>query len=73
MLRAAVVRYETNLVENVIVADAAIHAAPNGCFLVNTESPCEIGWAYDSTINDFIDPSPPSLTPDSLGAVADGK
>jgi hypothetical protein len=55
----AVVDLATNIVVNIIVADAATDAAPDGCLLVNTESPCGIGWTYDPVIGDFIDPNPP--------------
>jgi hypothetical protein len=58
-MRAAVVNIETMVVANIIVADAALDTAPSGCFLVNTEGPCNIGWVYDDVMNDFVDPNPP--------------
>tara|TARA_R110000868_G_scaffold19150_5_gene82792 strand:+ start:4405 stop:4599 length:195 start_codon:yes stop_codon:yes gene_type:complete len=58
-MRCAVVNLQTNIVMNVIVADAAVDPAPGGCFLVNTEGSCNIGWVYDDVMNDFVDPNPP--------------
>lgn len=58
-MRCAVIDIATNTVVNMIVADAAIDAAPGGCLLVNTDGPCNIGWVYDPVVNDFTDPNPP--------------
>jgi len=60
-MRAAVVDSATYLVVNVVVADAATDAAPDGCFLVDIENFfCSIGWVFDPVVVDFIDPDPPA-------------
>ena len=59
---AAVVDLETNIVVNLIVADAAECSPPDGCFLVNVDGIwCDIGASYDPSTNSFIDPNPPAL------------
>jgi hypothetical protein len=56
-MRAAVVDSATNIVVNVIVADAAVDVAPDGCFLVDIENfSCGIDWVFDPIVNDFIAP-----------------
>jgi hypothetical protein len=65
-MRAAVVDLATNIVTNVIVADATVDVAPGGCTLVDVDNlSCEIGWVYDPVVVDFIDPNPmePEQTP----------
>jgi hypothetical protein len=56
MSRCAVVRIEDKVVVNIIVADAAIDVAPLGCYLINTEGECDIGWIHDPRMNDFSRP-----------------
>ncbi len=59
-MRAAVVDILTNIVINMIVANAAVDAAPEGTFLVDvTDIPCDIGWVYDPATGTFADPNPP--------------
>ncbi len=57
----AVVDSATNIVVNVILADANVDAAPSGCFLVNLpdDTPISIGWLYDPATQTFTDPNPP--------------
>jgi len=63
-LRTAVVSAETNVVINVVVADASGDVAPDGCFLVDVDNfVCAIGWVYDQIVNDFSDPNPPDPSP----------
>ena len=60
-MRAAVVDRQTNIVVNVIVADASSDLPPDGCFLVDADNVmCDIGWAYDPVVIDFINPNPVS-------------
>jgi hypothetical protein len=57
-MRAAVVDSATYIVVNVIVADAAVDVAPDGCFLVDIENySCGIDWIFDPVVNDFVLPS----------------
>jgi len=61
-MRAAVVDIQTNIVVNIIVADAAECAPPDGCFLLNVDDIwCDIDASYDPTTNAFIDNNPPAL------------
>ena len=63
-MRAAVVDSTTNIVVNVVVADASGDVAPDGCFLVDVVNfVCAIGWVYDPVVNDFSDPNPPQPSP----------
>jgi len=60
-VRAAVVL--GGVVTNIIVADAAVDPAPEGCILVDvTDRECDIGWLYDYATDTFTDPNP--LPPD---------
>lgn len=53
-MRAAVVDLATYTVINIIVANAAIDAAPNGTMLVDVSAiPCDIGWIYDEATGTF--------------------
>lgn len=57
-MRAAVVDILTNIVINIIVADAATDPAPDGTLLIDvTDIPCEIGWIYDPATGTFSDPN----------------
>lgn len=63
-MRTAVVSAETNIVVNVIVADAATDVAPDGCFLIDVDNfVCAVGWVFDPVVNDFYDPRPPESSP----------
>lgn len=66
-MRCAVIDIATNIVVNMIVADAAVHAAPDGCLLVNTDAPCDIGWIYDPVLGDFTNPNPPPPDEEETG------
>ena len=58
-MRAAVIDPQTNIVANIIVADAKVDLPPEGYFLVDvTDIPCGIGWIYDPQTGSFTDPSP---------------
>jgi hypothetical protein len=60
-MRAAVVDRQTNIVVNVIVADASSDLPPDGCLLVDIDNlACDIGWTYDPIVVDFINPNPVS-------------
>lgn len=53
-MQAAVVDTSTNIVINIIVADAAVDLAPDDTFLVNvTDVFCDIGWVYDPATGTF--------------------
>lgn len=59
-MRAAVVDRSTNIVVNVIMADASTDLPPDGCVLVDVDHlACEIGWVYDPVLIDFRNPNPP--------------
>ena len=59
MARIAVVDIQTNIVVNTIMADVG-DPAPEGCFFVDVDNlQCDIGWAYDPVVIDFINPNPP--------------
>lgn len=63
-MRAAVVDQATNVVINIIVADAARDIAPDGCILIDVERmSCDMGWVYDPAANSFINPNPPPPEP----------
>ncbi len=63
-MRAAVVDSVTYFVVNVIVADASMDIAPDGCFLVDADNFfCSIGWVFDPVMVDFFDPNPPPPPP----------
>jgi hypothetical protein len=47
-MRAAVIDLTTSKVVNIVVADAALHAAAEGCVLVNSET-ANIGDGWDGT------------------------
>lgn len=57
-MRCAVIDIATNVVMNVIVADAAVDVAPEGYLFVNVES-CGPGWVYDPVTHTFTNPNPP--------------
>lgn len=58
-MRAAVVDQTSNLVTNLIVADANVDRAPDGFLLVNLEDDSQvgIGWVFDQLTASFSDPS----------------
>lgn len=59
-MRAAVVDLSTNIVVNIIIADASKDPAPIGCILVDvTNTQCDIGWIYDPQTGTFTNPNPP--------------
>lgn len=59
-MKAAVVEDVTNIVVNIIIADAHKDPAPDGCFLIDcTDIPCDIGWIYDPATGAFNPPVPP--------------
>jgi hypothetical protein len=62
-MRAAVVDLETDIVVNIIVADASRDIAPEGTLLVNLEetSPCSPGWIYDPATGNFMEPFDPDM------------
>ena len=56
---AALVDSATNIVVNIIVADARVDLPPDGYFLIDVENMnCGIGWIYDAAVIDFVDPNP---------------
>jgi hypothetical protein len=60
-MRAAVIDLLTNIVINIIVANAGVDPAPEGTLLVDViEIPCDIGWVYDPATGTFTDPNPPA-------------
>lgn len=54
-MKAAVVDLQTMIVLNIIMADASVDPAPDGCELIDvTNGPeCNIGWVYDSASGTF--------------------
>lgn len=58
-MRSALIENLTNTVVNVIVANPAVDAAPEGHILIALpdDSPVSIGWQYDGL--QFVDPNPP--------------
>jgi len=56
-MRAAVVDDVTNIVINIIIADASKDPAPFGTYLINIPAgtACDIGWYWDGT--NFIPPN----------------
>lgn len=48
MTTCAVVQLSDGLVVNIIVAEPT-DLAPDNCFLVLVDSPCDIGWTWDGT------------------------
>jgi hypothetical protein len=59
-MRAAVVRLSDNVVENIIVANAAVDSPPgNGRILVNADSVVQIGWTYIAGAF-VVPPAPPA-------------
>jgi hypothetical protein len=67
-MRAAVIDLQTNIVANVIVADAIFDPAPEGFFLVDvTNVFCGIGWIYDPQTGEFTNPVPPEpVSPEEI-------
>jgi hypothetical protein len=57
-MRCAVIKIETNNVENVIIADASVDPAPPGHLLVNIpeDSHVAVGWSYDPITEQFTQP-----------------
>ena len=55
---AAVVQLSDLVVINIIMADANVDPAPDGCELIDiTNGPaCAIGWVYDPATGTFSDP-----------------
>lgn len=55
---AAVVQLFGLVVINIIMADANVDPAPDGCELIDiTSGPaCNIGWVYDPATGTFSDP-----------------
>jgi len=57
-MRAAVVDILTNIVINIIVANASVDPAPDGTLLIDvTDITCDIGWVYDPATGTFADPN----------------
>jgi len=56
---AAVVQLSDLVVINIIMADAHVDPAPDGCELIDiTNGPtCALGWVYDPATGMFSDPS----------------
>jgi hypothetical protein len=60
-MRSALVNEQTNIVENVIIADPSVDPAPNGYVIIGLSdtSPVSIGWIYDPASGTFTNPNPP--------------
>ena len=57
-MSAAVVDLLTNIVINIIVANAATDMPPGGTMLVDvTDVWCDIGWVYDPATGTFSSPN----------------
>lgn len=53
-MKAAVIDQQTNIVTNIIMADAHTDPAPDGYYLVDvTNVFCDIGWIYDPATQTF--------------------
>ena len=56
-MRSAVVDLASQIVVNIIVADASVDEAPTGTVLIDvTNTPCGIGWIYDPISGGFSPP-----------------
>lgn len=57
-MRSAVINVNSNIVENVIVADPTKDTAPNNYYLVDitNNTNVSIGWSYDVKNKIFIEP-----------------
>lgn len=57
-MRCAAINIETNIVENIIIADASVDPAPPGLLLVNIpeDSHVAAGWSYDPVTEQFTQP-----------------
>lgn len=63
-MRAAVVDLATNVVVNIIVADASSDPPPEDCILIDVENMiCNIGWVFDPIMIDFVPPPEPIEEP----------
>lgn len=59
-MRSALVNKETNIVENIIMADPQVDATPEGYLMIDVENfRCDIGWVFDPIMIDFVNPNPP--------------
>lgn len=58
MARCAVVQQSDNMVINIIIADASVDPAQDGCFLVDADNfpYVDVGWFYDPVMIDFYPP-----------------
>jgi len=55
---AAVVDITTQLVVNIVVADARVDQPYDNTILVDVaDTPCDIGWKYDAASGSFADPA----------------
>jgi len=56
---AAVVQLSDLVVINIIMADAHVDPAPDGCELIDiTNGPeCDLGWVYSPTTGTFFNPA----------------
>ena len=57
-MRCAAINIETNIVDNVIIADASVDPAPPGLLLVNIaeDNQVSIGWSYNPETQQFAAP-----------------
>jgi hypothetical protein len=59
-MRAAVVSIADNIVANIVVLNEISEQPPEGMFFVDVDHmACDIGWFYDSVVNDFVNLNPP--------------
>lgn len=65
MARCAVVQNSDNIVVNIIIADASVDLAPDGCKLIDIDNfpMAGVGWIYDPVMNDFTPPPEEPVQP----------
>jgi hypothetical protein len=65
-MRIALIDNQTNMVENIIIADPSVDPTPEGytMIIIPEDIPVSAGWIYDFQTNTFIDPNPPEILED---------
>jgi hypothetical protein len=60
-MRSALIDNQTNIVDNIIIADPSVDPTPEGYIMIVIPDgmPVVAGWMYDFQTNTFIDPNPP--------------
>lgn len=66
-MRSALIDNQTNIVENIIIADPSVDPTPEGytMIVIPDGMPVIAGWMYDFQTNTFIDPGPDPDLPEN--------